>query len=125
VKTGIVFVNFVMMQSSTHTPLGKFSKKVLVVLSVLLLGQYVFAVDSWIDGGKKSTKTFSTIKSDLSISLKSGYHFHNYKVMGQKRGQTMLHSNSIITFQKGNVTWVMPYRSKTKVLQKFKTPEKN
>ncbi len=124
-RTGIVFVNFVMMKHSTHNPSGKFSRKVLVVLSVLLLGQYVFAVDSWIDGGKKSTKTFSTIKSDLSISLKSGYHFHNYKVMGQKRGQTMVHSNSIITFHKGNVTWVMPYRSKTKVLQKFKTPEKN
>lgn len=109
----------------THIRSAKFTRKVLVILSILLLGQYVFAVDSLIDGGKKSTKTFSTIKSDLSISLKSGYHFHNYKVMGQKRGQSMLHSNSIITFQKGNVTWVMPYRSKTKVLQKFKTPDKN
>ena len=109
----------------THITSARFTKKVLVILSVLLLGQYVFAVDSWIDGGKKSTKTFSTIKSDLSMSLKSGYHFHNYKVMGQKRGQNSLQSNSIITFQRGNVTWVMPYRSKSKVLQKFKTPEKN
>lgn len=106
-----------------HIKSAKFTRKVLVILSVLFMGQYVFAVDSWIDGGKKSTKTFSTIKSDLSISLKSGYHFHNYKMMGQRRGQTMLHSNSIITFQKGNITWVMPYRSKTKVLQKFKTPD--
>lgn len=124
-KTGIFFVNFVVMNCSTHSQSGYFSRKVLVVLSVLLLAQYVFAVDSWIDGGKKSSKTFSTIKSDLSISLKSGYHFHSNKMMGQKHSQSMLHANSMITFQKGNVTWVMPYRSKTKVLQKFKTPAKN
>jgi hypothetical protein len=124
-RTGIVFVNFAKVVPFTHIRSARFTRKVLIILSVLLLGQYVFAVDSWIDGGKKSTKTFSTIKSDLSMSLKSGYHFHNYKVMGQKRSQNSLQSNSIITFQRGNVTWVMPHRSKSKVLQKFKTPEKN
>ncbi len=113
------------MSNATHIRMGRFTRKVLVILSILCLGQYVFAVEGLIDGGKKSTKTFSTIKSDLSISLKSGYHFHNYKNMGQSRGQTMVRSNSIITFQKGNVTWVMPNRSKTKILQKFKTPGTN
>jgi hypothetical protein len=31
--------------------------------------------------------------------------------------------NSVITYQKGNVTYVIPSKNKT-ILQKFKTPEK-
>jgi hypothetical protein len=93
------------------------------VAAIFCLGN-VFAIDALIDGGKKSTKAFSTIKSDLSISLKNGYNFHSYKTMGSKRGQNMVLSNSIITFQRGNVTWVVPQKNKAKILQKFKTPAK-
>lgn len=110
------------MTRTLHIRAGRFTRKVLVVAAIICLGQYVFAVDGLIDGGKKSTKAFSTIKSDLSISLKNGYNFHNYKSMGTRRSQNMVMSNSIITFQKGNVTWVVPQTNKTKILQKFKTP---
>jgi hypothetical protein len=90
----------------------------------MFIGHYVFAVDGLIEGGKKTSKTFSTIKSDLSISLKSGYNFHSYKMMGQKRAHHMVMSNSYLTFHRGNVTWGVPYKSKAKVLGKFKTPSK-
>ena len=106
-----------------HNRLGKFARKSLVVAAVFCLGN-VFAIDGLIDGGKKSTKAFSTIKSDLSISLKNGYNFHSYKPMGSKRAQNMVMSNSIITFQRGNVTWVVPQKNKAKILQKFKAPSK-
>jgi hypothetical protein len=112
------------MAKNIHNRLGKFTRKTLVVAAVICLGQYVFAIDALIDGGKKSTKAFSTIKSDLSISLKNGYNFHSYKPMGSKRGPNMVMSNSIITFQRGNVTWVVPQKNKAKILQKFKTPSK-
>jgi hypothetical protein len=36
----------------------------------------------------------------------------------------MVMSNSILTYQKGNVTWVVPQKNKAKILQKFKTPGK-
>ncbi|HLO83266.1 MAG TPA: hypothetical protein VK166_20025 [Chitinophagaceae bacterium] len=112
------------MTRNIHIRPGSFTTKVLVMAVIICFGQYVFAVDGLIDGGKKSTKAFSTIKSDLSISLKNGYNFHNYKTMGTRRSQNMVMSNSILTFQKGNVTWVVPQRNKTKILQKFKTPGK-
>jgi hypothetical protein len=89
---------------------------------VICLGHYGFAIDGVIDGGKKATKTFSTIKSDLSFSLKSGYHFQNYMQLGHRRVQNTMHSNALITFQKGNITWVMPQKNRSKILQKFKTP---
>lgn len=112
------------MTRNTNNRVSQFTRKTLVVAAIILLGQYVFAIDVLIDGGKKSTKAFSTIKSDLSISLKNGYNFHSYKPMGTRRSQNMVMSNSIMTFQKGNVTWVVPQRNKTKILQKFKTPVK-
>lgn len=111
------------MSVNQHSSLSKFTRKSLVVAAIFCLGN-VFAIDALIDGGKKSTKAFSTIKSDLSISLKNGYNFHSYKTMGSKRGQNMVLSNSIITFQRGNVTWVVPQKNKAKILQKFKTPAK-
>jgi hypothetical protein len=70
------------MVQNVHTKPGKFTSKLLVMAAIICFGQYVFAVDGLVDGGKKSTKAFSTIKSDLSISLKNGYSFHNYKSMG-------------------------------------------
>lgn len=100
---------------------GRHTRKILVMALVICLGHYVFAIDGVIDGGKKTTRTFSTIKADLSFSLKSGYHFQNYKALGHHRVQNMMHSNSLITFQKGNVTWVMPQKNKAKILQKIKT----
>jgi hypothetical protein len=112
------------MIRNIHISSGKFIRKVLVMAAIICFGQYVFAVDGLIDGGKKSTKAFSTIKSDLSISLKNGYSFHSYKSMGSKRSQNMIMSNSILTYQKGNVTWVVPQKSKAKILQKFKAPAK-
>jgi len=112
------------MANNPHIRSSFFTPKVLAALAILFAAQYVFAVDGLVDGGKKSTKAFSTIKSDLSISL-SGFSFHNYKMMGQKRSQQMVMSNSYMTFHRGNVTWAVPYKSKTKVLQKFKTPSKH
>ena len=112
------------MIRNIHIRPGQFIRKVMVIAVIICFGQYVFAVDGLIDGGKKSTKAFSTIKSDLSISLKNGYSFHSYKSMGSKRSQNMIMSNSILTYQKGNVTWVVPQKNKAKILQKFKTPAK-
>lgn len=97
-------------------------KKMSIALIVSTLCYYGFAIDNLIDGGKKS-KTFSTIKSDLSFSLKSGYNFHNYKIRSNKRSN-ISSSGYYITYQRENITLAMPYKGKSKLLQKFKTPER-
>ena len=99
-----------------------FAKKVLVMLALFSTVNYVFAVDGTLIGGKKSSKAFSTLKSDLNFSLKSGYSYRSNKSFGTRRSASMVMSNSVITYQRGNVTWVMPYRNKTTILQKFRTP---
>lgn len=101
-----------------------FAKKLVVVLALFSMAHYVFAVDGTIDGGKKS-KAFSTLKSDLNFSLKSGYTYRGNKNFGTRRTLNTVQSNSVITYQRGNVTWVLPYRNKTTILNKFKTPSPN
>lgn len=99
-------------------------KKLAIVLIVNMLCIYGFSIDNLIDGGKKS-KAFSTIKSDLNFSLKNGYNFQNFKVSSIKRGPNVSGSGYYITYHRDNVTLAMPYKSKSKLLQKFKTPERS
>lgn len=100
-----------------------FVHRVAIVLLVMTVAHYGFAVDSLIDGGKK-TKTFSTIKADLQFSLKSRFHFQNYKLTSVRRTPSMVMSNYYITYHRGNVTMAIPHKGKSKILQKFKTPER-
>ena len=99
-------------------------RKIMVVLTIFGMTQYVFAVDGTLNGGGKSkakSSTFSNIKKDLNISLKSGYNFSNNKSFGfQKRGKISMF-NSMVSYQKGNVTYFFPSRNKP-ILPKFKTP---
>lgn len=95
-----------------------------IALIVTSLYHYGYAIDNLIDGGKKS-KTFSTIKSDLNFSLKTGYSFHNYKSSSVKRIPNVSGNSYYITYQRDNVTLAMPYKSsKSRFLQKFRTPER-
>lgn len=95
--------------------------KVLVLSAVMGLGQFVFAVDGVLtSGGGKNSKTFSTIKKDLQFSLKSGYTLHGvHSARGKGMKQGMY--NTVVSYQKGNVTYYLPYKSRP-VLSKFKTP---
>lgn len=95
--------------------------KTAIVAVVFAMSQYVFAIDGTLGGGKgKSNSTFSTLKKDLNISLKSGYSFGNNKTYGAHRNQKGM-LNSVISYQKGNITYYVPMKNKP-VLQKFKTP---
>ena len=93
-------------------------------MAIFGMTQYVFAVDGTLNGGgrsKSKNSTFSSIKKDLNISLKSGYNFNGNKSFGfQKKGKVSMF-NSMVSYQKGNVTYYMPYHNKP-ILQKFKTP---
>jgi hypothetical protein len=95
--------------------------KILIFIGIMVMGQVVFAVDGVLtNGGGKSSKTFSTIKKDLQFSLKSGYTLHGvHATKGKGVRQGMY--NTVVSYQKGNVTYYYPYKSKP-VLSRFKTP---
>lgn len=95
----------------------------MIVIVATVLSSDGFAVDSLIDGGKRS-KSFSSIKADLQFSLKSGFHFQNYKLTSVRKAPNMVTSSYFITYHRGNVTIALPYKGKSKFIQKFKTPER-
>lgn len=99
--------------------------KITVAISaIILVAHYGFAVDG-AQGGKKSSRVYSSIKTNLNFSLKSMYSTTNPRNMQLRRGPVSTSPYSVMTFHKGNQTWVMPYRNNTpKILQKFKTPSR-
>jgi hypothetical protein len=100
----------------------RFLGKMLTVSAVIMLSHVVvFAIDGTLGGGKSGSKsTYSTLKKDLNISLKSGYSFGNNKSFGFSRQQPGMF-NSVITYSKGNITYYVPMKNKP-MLQKFRTP---
>jgi hypothetical protein len=98
---------------------GRFWGKAAIAAVVFSISQYVFAIDGTLGGGVKSKSTFSTLKKDLTLSLKSGYSFNGNKSFNSRSQRGMF--NSVVSYQKGNVTYYLPYKNKP-VLQKFKTP---
>ncbi len=112
------------MKPVNHKKPMQFIRKILVVLAIFGLTQYVFAVDGTMNGGgnkKSKNSTFSNIKKDLNISLRSGYNFSNNKSFGFQKSGKISMFNSMVSYQKGNVTYFFPSRNKP-LLQKFKTP---
>jgi hypothetical protein len=72
----------------------------------------------------KSSKVFSSIKSNLNISLKSMYAMGNQNNFSVKRAPSTSMTHTVITYHKGNQTWVMPYKNNIKILGRFKTPSR-
>ncbi len=113
------------MKPSQNNLLTRFAKKVLVLTVLFSMAQYVFAVDGNMNGGGSRSKTskskFSTIKSDLNLSLKYGYSYNGNKSFDFRKTNNVILVNSVVTYKKGNVTYILPYKNKI-ILQRFKTP---
>ena len=92
---------------------------------VLILGitHAVFAVDGIVTKSRSSKASFSNLKKNLSLSLHSGFSYHDNKSFGFKKVDKDHFFNSMISFQKGNITYILPYKNKM-LLHKFKTPQK-
>lgn len=113
-----------MMRETRHMSLLKSLKKATVILLVSGMTQYVFAVDGTMHGSassKSARSSYSSLKKDLHLSLHSGFNFNSNKSFNFHKVNRVTMFNSVVTYQKGNVTYFLPYKHKT-VLQKFKTP---
>lgn len=106
-----------------HTLLLK--TRVVITVAVVLLSQIALAVDGVIVKSKsaKSAAAFSNMKKNLSLSLHSGFNYRDNRSFGFKKTGREAMFNSTISYQKGNITYILPYKHKN-VLQRFKTPQK-
>jgi hypothetical protein len=115
-------VNFVLMiAQKTHK--RAINNSVLTLMALLFVSVAVFAVDGIVSKSKSSKAAYSNMKKNLSLSLGSGFSYRDNRSFGFKRMGKDNSFNSIITYQKGNITYILPYKNKS-VLNKFKTPQK-
>lgn len=112
-----------MYSQVTHNMISK--TRVIITIMVVLVSQIALAVDGVIIRSKasKSSAAFSNMKKNLNLSLHSGFNLRDTRTFGFKRVGKETMFNSMVTFQKGNITYVIPYKHKN-VLQRFKTPQK-
>ena len=99
-------------------------KKILTrkLTTLFLIGLSVAAFATLGDGKYKGKKS-SLLSSKPSItpgkfSLKSGYQYRGSQIINQQKDKNSFTRNSLVTYQKGNMTYVLPV--KTIVPQKIK-----
>jgi len=115
-------INFVLMKTTNRSTLF-FSKGVVALLGLLFFTHAVMAVDGIIVKSKSSKASYSNMKKNLSLSLSSGFSYRENKSFVFRKIGKDNSFNSVITYQKGNITYMLPYRNRT-VLNRFKTPVK-
>jgi hypothetical protein len=85
--------------------------------SFILIGLAVFALASMGGGGNKTKN--KSIKADLTpirttngFTLKAGPNYHGSMIFGQEKTKDVISFNSVITYQRGNTTYILPYKYK-------------
>lgn len=96
--------------ASIFTP---FTKKLLA--SFLLVSAGILALASMGGGGSKAKdKTvkpeFTPIRTTNGFTLKAGPVYRGSMIFGQERNKNLVSLNSIVTYQKGNTTYMIPCR---------------
>src|SRR6187431_3748047 len=92
-------------------------------LATLFLIGLSVAAFATLGDGKSKGKRSSLLNSKPTItpgkfSLKSGYQYRGSQILNQQKDKNSFTRNSLVTYQKGNVTYVLPL--KTVVTQKIK-----
>ncbi|HEX5023655.1 MAG TPA: hypothetical protein VFV68_00220, partial [Agriterribacter sp.] len=97
-------------------------KNGLVFLAMFAIAQYVFAVSGirLKSGGEEKNKSearssgaFSNLKSTVTFSLKDNYTFsgRSAKKAEYKASEQYKLQNSIVSYKKGNVVYILPYKA--------------
>jgi len=115
-------VNFVLMKTQKRT-FSTFNSTVITLAVLLFVSATVFAVDGIVSKSKSSKAAYSNMKKNLSLNLSAGYTYRDNRSFGFKKSGKDNAFNSIITYQKGNITYILPYKNKS-AIHRFKTPEK-
>ncbi|HJS55423.1 MAG TPA: hypothetical protein VJ765_12795 [Chitinophagaceae bacterium] len=92
-------------------------------MTTLFLIGLSFAAFATLGDGKSKGKRSSLLNSKLTItpgkfSLKSGYQYRGSQIINQQKDDKSFTRNSLVTYQKGNMTYILPV--KTIVPQKIK-----
>ena len=122
---GLFYDNFcfyICLRMKLSKLLFNFLNKKSIVLTLISVTAIV-AFASLGDGKSKYKKTSllntRTIVTPGKFSLRSGYQYRGSQVINQQKTDNIITLNSQVTYQKGNLTYIMPLKT-TVNMQKLK-----
>ena len=92
------------------TFIGLLGKKaaVLILISATALAAFASLGDGKSKGKKVSLLNNKATVTPGKFSLKSGYQYRGSQVINQQKSDNFVTLNSIVTYQKGNLTYILP-----------------
>lgn len=91
-----------------------------VAISFLLIGITFFAVAS-IGGDKNRSKAsavkagFTPLRTSRGFTLKAGPNYRGSLILKEERNSDHISYNSLVTYSKGNATYILPNKYKVSV----------
>ena len=112
-----IFIIFVLVLRNPKISFRSTLQKMLVF--AVLIGFAVLTFAS-MGGGKKSKTTpvkndFVPIRTSNGFTLKSGPLYRGSSIISQEKSRNTIVLNSLMTYQKGNTTFIMPYQQKISI----------
>jgi hypothetical protein len=88
-----------------------------LAISAILISMTVFTFASIGGGRNKSPKSklsagYSPIKTSQGFSLKSNLNYRGSIIVGEQKTNNYLSFNSLVTYSKGNMTYILPNKYK-------------
>lgn len=102
------------MLKFNYQPGSSFRK---LIISTILIGLTFFTFAS-IGGDKNKTKNkslqsgFTPIRTSRGFTLKNRLNYHGSLITSQEKTTDFISYNSLVTYQKGNVTYILPNKYK-------------
>lgn len=91
----------------------------IMLIAFVLFGTAFSAIaDRGIGKKSKSSRvtlnisTPSTLKNSLSLNLKNGLRYTGSVLVNQQNSGSSMMRSSLVTYQKGNTTYIIPYKQK-------------
>jgi hypothetical protein len=84
------------------------------VICFAMIGVVVLAVASSGGGSKKKTSLksgFTPVRTTQGLTLKAGPHYMGSRTFSTQKNHTILY-NTLVTYQKGNTIYILPYKYK-------------
>ena len=102
----------------TSTIIKRFLKRKLA--TAVLVSASIAAFATLGDGGKKAVSNSVVVYNySKSFSLRSGYNYRSNILFAMPESKNYIMLNTVVTYQKGNATYIMPLKKKV-LLDKIK-----
>ncbi|SRR5579871_251192 len=115
------------MITTTTIRVKELMRHLFVFTSLLIIVGLAFASKGGNKDKKKNTpakSNFVPLKVTSPFTLRNGYAFSGSHVFSQQKDRSSLELNTIVTYQKGNTTYILPYKYKVNTATFSITPAK-